>query len=91
MTTVTINGKRVVMTITEKARMLEVIDIHEENVLAVRSGSDPKTAYGVQHDGTHAHYCPCKSRVKCAHRIAVEMYLKAAYRALYPNDFYFAA
>jgi len=83
MTTATFEGKRVRLSIEEKARMLKVIDIGEENCLAVRSGSDPRKAYAVQHDSKQSTYCPCESRVPCAHRLAVDWKLEADERTRY--------
>lgn len=80
MTTATINGKRVSLTIEEKAKLLEVIDIGESDCLAVRSGNHPETAYAVQHDGKQSTYCPCPSRAYCAYRMVVDWHLADAER-----------
>ena len=77
MTTINLNGKRVVMSIEQKARLLTVFDIHEEGRLAVTSGSDPNSAYVVRHDGHRCQYCPCGAYTsQCAHRIAADWYLE---------------
>jgi type IV secretory pathway VirB9-like protein len=76
MTTATFEGRRIVLSIAEKARMLKVIDIGEENCFAVPSGTDPRKAYAVQHDGKRSTYCPCPSRVYCAYRLAVDWKLQ---------------
>lgn len=83
MTTATVDGKRITLSIEDKARMLEVIDIGEENCLAVRSGNHPETAYAVQHDGKRSTYCPCPSRVYCAYRTAVDWHLADAERSAF--------
>lgn len=86
MTTATFEGKRVILSIEDKARMLKVIDIGEENCLAVPSGSNPRNAYVVQHDSKHAVYCPCAARVpNCAHRIAVDWHLETVERTAFNN------
>jgi hypothetical protein len=77
MTQMTINGKRVTLTVEEKAQRLQVFDIHEEGRLAVTSGSTPTDAYVVRHDGQHSQYCPCGAYIaRCAHRIAVDWHLE---------------
>jgi hypothetical protein len=77
MTKTTVNGKRVVMTIEEKAALLQVFDIGEEGRLAVTSGSDPNRAYVVRHDGHRCQYCPCGAYTpRCAHRVAGDWYLE---------------
>jgi len=87
MTTMTLNGKRVTLTVSEKAKLLTVFDIHEEGRLAVTSGSRENDAYVVRHDGQHSQYCPCGAYIaKCAHRVAVDAHLEekrqeAAYQA----------
>lgn len=91
MTSITRNGKRVQMSIQAKAKLLTVVDIHENGVLAVISGSNPTKGYAVRHDGTHATYCPCEAHCKCAHMYAAERRLAEMYREQFPNDFYFAA
>lgn len=79
MTTTAIRaGKRIALSVTEKAASLEVIDIRETGVLAVRSDSNPENAYAVRHNGKRATGCPCESRVKCSHMFAVERYLALA-------------
>lgn len=86
MTTATFEGKVVRLTIVEKAKMLKVIDIGEENCFAVPSGSNPRNAYAVQHDGKQAVYCPCMAHVpNCAHRIAVNRHLQTVERTAYNN------
>lgn len=92
MTTATINGKRTQLTIAEKARLLQVIDIHEQGVLAVRSGSDPRLAYAVYHNGRKSTGCACTGckqygRTTCAYRLAVDWRLEAERRALYVETF----
>lgn len=87
MTTSTVNGKRIQMTIAEKAKRLQVVDIHENGVLAVISGSNPNKGYAVRHDGTHATHCPCEARCKCSHMIAVERRLTEMYRDMFYTDF----
>lgn len=96
MTQATIAGVRYTMSMAMKARLLTVFGINEAGRLACTSGSNPKDAYIVHHNGKHATYCPCKSKGECSHKIAVDCYLQKqsemeAYRELYPNDFYFAA
>jgi hypothetical protein len=77
MTTATVNGKRITMTIEEKARLLTVIDIHEEGHMAVTSGSVPTDAYVLRHDGYRSQYCPCGAyTTRCAHRAALDWYLE---------------
>ncbi len=76
MTQMTLNGKRVTLTVSEKAKLLTVFDIHEAGRLAVTSGSRENDAYVVRHDGQHSQYCPCGAYIaKCAHRVAVDMHL----------------
>lgn len=84
-TTIVRNGKTITLTIEQKARLLEVVDIQEENCLAVRSGSKSGTAYGVQHNNTRATYCPCeagKYGSRCCHKVAVNWHLEALRREL---------
>jgi aerobic-type carbon monoxide dehydrogenase small subunit (CoxS/CutS family) len=76
MTQMTINGKRVSLSVEAKAALLTVFSIHEEGRLAVTSGSTPTDAYVVRHDGQHSQYCPCGAyTAHCAHRVAVDSYL----------------
>lgn len=96
MTQATIGGIRYQMSKEMKAKLLTVFSINEAGHLACTSGSNPKDAYVVRHNGAHSTYCPCKSHGDCCHRIAVDEYLRKqcemeAYRTLYPNDFDFAA
>lgn len=77
MTTITLaNGRKVALTIEQKARLLTVFEIGEEGRLAVPSGSKPNSAYVVQHNGVIATSCPCQSRCRCAHEYAVDLYLE---------------
>lgn len=93
MTTATINGNRVALTIEQKARLLEVIDIHEPGLLAVRSASDPRVAYAVYHDGRNVTSCACTGckqygRTHCAYRLAAAWKLEADRRAAYTQIFH---
>lgn len=77
MTTITLaNGRKVAVSIEQKARLLSVFEIGEEGCLAVTSGSKPNSAYVVQHNGLIATHCPCESRCRCAHERAVDLYLE---------------
>lgn len=92
MTTATISKKRVTMTIEQKARLLQVIDIHEAGVLAVRSNSDPRIAYAVYHDGHNVTGCACTGckeygRSHCSYRLAAFWYIEAQRRAAYTETF----
>ncbi len=83
MATMIINQKRLTLSIEDKARLLQVIDIHEDCHLGVTSGSKPNSAYVVRHDGKQATYCPCGARITCSHMIAATWYLEALSRAFY--------
>lgn len=88
MATARINHRTVTLTLEEKARLLEVIDIGEPGLLAVRSGSDQGIAYGVKHNGRVSTYCPCGTYgERCSHRLAVNWHLEAARRAAYQEAF----
>jgi hypothetical protein len=90
-TATTATGKKVTLTIEEKARRLSVIDIHEEGRMAVTSGSNLLDAYVLRHDGKVSQYCPCGAYGFCSHKLALNWHLeatnRAAYDALYnPNN-----
>jgi len=77
MTQMTLNGKKVTLTVEQKARLLDVFEIGEEGRLAVTSGSTPNQAYVVRHDGEHSQYCPCGAYIaRCAHRVAADWHLE---------------
>lgn len=92
MTQATLNGKRVQMTIEEKARLLQVYN-YEPGVLAIRSNSDPRVAYAVTYDNNfHITDCACTGcrqhgRNHCAYRVAGKNFLHQIYRATFPSDF----
>lgn len=77
------SGKRITVSIEEKARALHVFDIQEEGRLAVVSGTVADLAYVVRHDGERATFCPCGSYKKCSHKVAAEWYLEAKARAAF--------
>lgn len=77
MTTATLLGKRTLMTIEDKARLLRTFEIGEEGRLAVTSGSNPHNAYVCHHDGRTITHCPCKASGNCAHKVAGNWYLAA--------------
>jgi hypothetical protein len=82
MTTTTLsNGKRISLTIEQKARLLTVIAEHPElaaNELGVTSESIFGSAYVVTHDGKHSTHCTCDAYiVGCAHRVAADWHLEA--------------
>jgi hypothetical protein len=79
-TITTIDGKKVALTIEQKARLLTIFEISEPFVAAVTSGSNATDAYVVRHDGRKSHYCPCAARGVCAHRVAVDWKLESARR-----------
>lgn len=90
MTTITLeNGKRVKLSIEEKARALRVFDIGEEGHLAVESGSKPDTLYVVHHNGYRVTYCPCEAlyTCECSHKVAGDWYLEAKRREFYYQMF----
>ena len=88
MATARINHKTVTLTLEQKARRLEVIDIQEPGVLAVRSGSDQDTAYAVKHNGRVSTHCPCGTYgARCSHRLAVNWKLESDRRAAYHETF----
>jgi aerobic-type carbon monoxide dehydrogenase small subunit (CoxS/CutS family) len=91
MTQATINGKRVALTIEQKARLLTVFDNHPDlaaNELAVTSGSIRNVAYVVRHDGRHVQDCSCDAWLpRCSHAIAAEWFLEAKNRAGYAGAF----
>lgn len=80
MTQATIKGKRVSLTIEEKARLLRVIADHPglaENELAVTSGTARGCAYVVRHNGHHVEHCSCGAYcLMCSHALAAEWYLE---------------
>lgn len=80
-------SKRVRLTIEQKARFLQVIDIHEPGVLAVRSDSDPSIAYAVKHNGKVATHCACPATKACSHMQAVTWHLEAKRRAYFTDIF----
>lgn len=86
MTTLTLeSGKKVKLSIEEKARALRVFDIGEEGHLAVESGSKPDTLYVCHHNGYRITYCPCEAlhTCHCAHIIAGDWALEAKRREAY--------
>lgn len=87
MATMLINRKPVSMTIEQKARLLPVFEIGEAFHMAVGSGTNPKDAYVVHHNGKASHYCPCKATGKCAHRVAVDWKLESQRREQFTNTF----
>lgn len=85
-------GKRLNVSIEQKAHTLQVIDINEPGVLAVRSDSDSRVAYAVYHDGAHVTSCACTGckhygRSHCAYRLAAGWFLEAQRRASYVETF----
>lgn len=85
-------GKRVTLTIEQKARALQVIDINEPGLLAVRSATDSRVAYAVYHDGYNVTGCACTGckhygRSHCAYRLAAFWFLQAQNRAAYVQTF----
>lgn len=93
MTTATLHGKRITLTIEQKARLLQVIDVHEPGVLAVRSANDPRLVYAVYHDGKHVTSCACTGcrqygRTHCAYRLAAFWHLEAINRNAYCQMFH---
>lgn len=73
----TLAGQTYTMSRQLKARLLELVDLHEDNVIGVRSGSDAKKVYHVEHNGDVSTYCNCPARIEdCAHRIAVDSHLE---------------
>lgn len=91
MTHAKINGKRIALTVEQKARLLTVFDTHPglaANELAVTSGSISNVAYVVRHDGRHVTDCSCDARIaRCSHAIAGEWFLEARNRASYAQAF----
>lgn len=90
-------GKRVSLSIQDKARLLltngHIIDIGEAGLLAVRSASDPETAYAVYHDGKQSTGCACKhckatgNKGGCSYRQAVDWKLQSDRRNVYVELF----
>lgn len=80
-TMISTTGKKVTVSIEDKARALHVFDIQEAGRLAVLSGSQPDLAYVVRHDGEQSTFCPCGSYKPCSHRIAADWFLEAQRRA----------
>lgn len=76
-TMISTTGRKVTVSIEDKARALQVFDIQEAGRLAVTSGTEANLAYVVQHNDEHSTSCPCGSYKKCSHRIAVDWYLEA--------------
>jgi hypothetical protein len=74
MTTATLaTGKRVQLSIEEKARLLQVIEMpNEPGLLAVRSGSDPTVAYAVYCQDFRVTGCRQYGRTHCAYRLAAQ-------------------
>jgi len=92
-TLLTTTGKRLVLTIEQKARCLQVIDVNEPGILAVRSASDPRIAYAVYHNGHNVTGCACTGckqygRKQCAYRLAASWKLQADRRAAYVETFH---
>jgi hypothetical protein len=88
MTTGTISGRKVQMTITEKARLLSVFETSEPGKLTIPSGSDAHKAYVLSHDGHHVTHCPCDARTsQCCHTVAGNWFLEAKNRAAYVEEF----
>ena len=88
MTTAVVNERKVQMTITEKAHMLQVFDINEPGKLAVTSGSQANVAYVVSHNGQRVTHCPCKAFGRCCHMVAGDWHLEAERRAAYVEEFH---
>lgn len=86
-TAMIVNEKRVTLTIEQKARMLQVLDINDPNRFIVPSGSEKGKAYSVKHDGYEATSCNCLAHGKCAHKTAVNWKLEADRRAWH-NDLF---
>jgi hypothetical protein len=89
---VSTTGKRVTVSIEEKARALQVIDIQESGVFAVRSATNARIAYAVYHNGRKVTGCACPGckvygRSRCAYRLAVAWKLEADRRAAYVETF----
>lgn len=77
-TVATLNGKRVSLSVEEKARLLTVSVIPGEHAFKVSSGSKPGRTYKVTHDGRYATGCECEScGGRCCHRVAVNNRLQA--------------
>ena len=85
MTTITLEGRKVTLTIEQKAHLLQVFEIGEDGRLAVTSGSKLNTAYVVRYipGAPRTHYCPCESFAYCSHRQAADWYLEAKAREQY--------
>lgn len=86
-TTMIVNHKRISLTIEQKARQLQILDINDPHRFIVPSGSEPNKAYPVEHDGYQATSCSCAARGKCAHKLAVDWKLEADRRALFVDLF----
>lgn len=83
MATMLVNRQKVTLTIEQKARKLQVLDINHPRAYVVPSGTEANKAYTVQHDGHEATSCNCKAVGKCAHKLAVTWKLEADRRAIY--------
>ena len=88
-TTAVRNGRRIALTVEQKARSLHVFEIGEPGRLAVSSGTNPNNAYVVRYvEGHHeTHYCPCNAVGYCPHRQAADWYLEAQQRHAYDIAF----
>lgn len=92
MTSAMLNGKHVSLTMQEKSKLLQVIDVHEPGVLAVRSNSDPRIAYAVYHHNFKVTSCACTGcrqhgRTECAYRMAAQRRLNEMKRDYYCDIF----
>lgn len=76
MTNATINGKRQLMSIYEKAKLLNVSRIPGEAGYVVSSGSDPRKSYRVSEDCQH---CNCDAYGRCSHLIAAGLFRSEEY------------
>lgn len=86
------SGKRVTLTMEEKAKLLCVVDIHEDGVLAVISNSDPRIGYAVYHRNFKVTGCACTGckqhgRTACAYRLAAQNKLNEMKRSYYCDLF----
>lgn len=77
MATMLIAGEKLQMPVWLKARLLQVTETDNANILSVESGSERNKSYPVEHDGQKSTHCPCKAIIEdCAHRIAADRYLE---------------
>jgi hypothetical protein len=87
MTTGTISGRKVQMTIEEKARLLTVREAGNGK-LEIASGSDANKTYTCEHDGRHVTRCSCIAYTsRCCHAVAGTWFLEAKNRAAYVEEF----